>query len=229
MRKRKSDRVITTIIFLCIISASIFAGCGVKEKSNDNGSEKKGSKTTTSSEIKDRSELYYVADFDKEESEKIYNKLSEEERQLQINTSKHVGYKNLTSEQIDALKRIKEQGLSGISEFKEMEAIGETNSDERLSVDDIEYIKSLSKEAKSWSEVIDGLEIKQKYPDYRGALQTYTYDAYWLEGNDEGDTLLISHYPTKGDDISSGLKMELIRKDKDEPEILINFNDKPLK
>ncbi len=38
---------ITTIIILCIMSAAIFAGCGVKEESNDNGSEKKGSNAET--------------------------------------------------------------------------------------------------------------------------------------------------------------------------------------
>lgn len=223
--------IISVIIFATLLGT---AACDFKLNENDKSETSVSTREDThenvqASDVSQNTEkgdsFYYVSDYDKEQSNKIYEELSDEERKLQIYTSKHVGYKNLTSDQYEALKKIKEQNLSGISEFQEMEAIGETNSNERLTVEDIDYIKTTAKEANNWYEVMDRLELKQKYPDYRGTYQTYSYDAYWLEGKIDGITLLISHYPSKGDDVSSKTKMELVMKENEEPEVLIDFGE----
>ena len=169
-------------------------------------------------EIK-RDKYYYESDYDKEESAKIYEQLSEEDRNLQTHTSMHVGYRILTEEQKNALKEIQGSGFSGFFDFKEMEAIGETDLGERLTVNDIEYIRNLAKEARDWYEVLDGLESKQKYPDYIYSTNTSVNAEYWLEGKEGEYTLYIVCTP------SGKMRMVLVPEIDGENEILIDYND----
>lgn len=169
-----------------------------------------------------RTSYYYVSDYDKEQSDKIYEELSDEERELQDRTSYSVGYKKLTDEQLQALKAAKEEGKkdgAGRFLFKEMLAIGETTLDERLTVDDIDYIRKIAKEAKDWYEVKDGLEAKQKYPDYTGG-SGHQREEYWLDGDENGNVLYINI------NTSTVQRRSLCLANKDgSSEVLIDFGD----
>lgn len=222
----KRNIVLVIIMCIAIIGVTLTAlklTKNDKDDTRESGQDTKHESVPTSDKSQKRNSFYYVSDYDKEQSDKIYEELSEEERKLQDLTSHAVGYKKLTDEQIQALKAAKEEGNKdgvGRFPFKEMLAIGETTQDERLTIDDINYIRKIAKESKDWYEVMDGLEAKQKYPDYSGGSGV-PRDEYWLEGDRNG-TVLYIYINTSTVQRRS---MCLVTNKDETSEVLIDFGD----
>lgn len=166
--------------------------------------------------------IYNIDDYDQQKSEKIYEELSDEERSIQSHISFYVGYKKLSRQQSRALKYVVEQEQKNYCfyPFKSMVAIGKTSEDEHLTYDDIFYIADLCRRAENWSEIMDGLEKKQKYPDCSYGNNFGTFE-YWLDGKPGGTTL----YIYLGSYHINSNRMVLMRRLSPLGEVLIDYYD----
>lgn len=135
--------------------------------------------------------------YDFDESEKIYKELSEEQRRLQENTAKSVGYKRLTDEQYQALKKLREEKKENVLSwcpYEEMLIIGETEPiEERMT---LEYVKEVIAGSKTGQEIFDKFSKKQKYCDgiTSGSGRPFVIFTYYLNDNENGRIFIETEY-----------------------------------